>query len=78
MVKVLTSMSSILVSQYSCLGPCCPLINCATSAGVNIHHVEFEGRATWGKTMPKNDVDEDGNGTFTPFRDLLGLVLTFI
>ena len=30
--------------------------------GINIHHVEFEGRAKWGKTMPANDVDEDGNG----------------
>jgi cerevisin len=30
--------------------------------GINIKHVEFEGRARWGKTMPKNDVDEDGNG----------------
>jgi len=30
--------------------------------GINIHHVEFEGRASWGKTMPQNDVDEDGNG----------------
>lgn len=34
--------------------------------GINIHHVEFEGRARWGKTMPANDVDEDGNGTFLP------------
>ncbi|PWN48236.1 hypothetical protein IE53DRAFT_389580 [Violaceomyces palustris] len=30
--------------------------------GININHVEFEGRARWGKTMPQNDVDEDGNG----------------
>jgi len=30
--------------------------------GINIHHVEFEGRASWGKTIPKDDVDEDGNG----------------
>ncbi|KAF9222479.1 hypothetical protein BS17DRAFT_802996 [Gyrodon lividus] len=30
--------------------------------GINIHHVEFEGRASWGKTVPTNDVDEDGNG----------------
>jgi len=59
-------------------GQACLLINCAPSAGINIHHVEFEGRATWGKTMPKNDVDEDGNGMHTPFRDLLGSVLTFI
>lgn len=30
--------------------------------GVNIDHVEFEGRARWGKTIPKNDQDIDGNG----------------
>lgn len=24
--------------------------------------MEFEGRASWGKTIPLNDVDEDGNG----------------
>ncbi|KAF7428899.1 serine protease [Pleurotus ostreatus] len=30
--------------------------------GININHVEFEGRAFWGKTIPQNDVDEDGNG----------------
>lgn len=30
--------------------------------GINTAHVEFEGRAVWGKTMPLNDEDEDGNG----------------
>ncbi|KAJ7658531.1 peptidase S8/S53 domain-containing protein [Mycena rosella] len=30
--------------------------------GINIKHVEFQGRASWGKTIPENDVDEDGNG----------------
>ncbi|KAI0753438.1 peptidase S8/S53 domain-containing protein [Daedaleopsis nitida] len=30
--------------------------------GINVNHVEFEGRASWGKTIPSNDVDEDGNG----------------
>jgi len=30
--------------------------------GINIEHVEFEGRAYWGKTIPRHDVDEDGNG----------------
>ena len=30
--------------------------------GVNIEHVEFQGRARWGKTIPKNDQDIDGNG----------------
>ncbi|KAF9563017.1 hypothetical protein CPC08DRAFT_742016 [Agrocybe pediades] len=30
--------------------------------GINTAHVEFEGRASWGATMPVNDEDEDGNG----------------
>ncbi|KAJ7188904.1 serine-type endopeptidase [Mycena filopes] len=30
--------------------------------GINIAHQEFQGRASWGKTIPQNDVDEDGNG----------------
>jgi cerevisin len=30
--------------------------------GVNIHHNEFEGRAKWGKTIPKGSKDYDGNG----------------
>jgi cerevisin len=30
--------------------------------GINIHHVEFGGRAFWGKTIPANDEDIDGNG----------------
>jgi cerevisin len=30
--------------------------------GINIRHQEFEGRAHWGKTIPQNDEDEDGNG----------------
>lgn len=30
--------------------------------GINVKHVEFEGRASWGKTVPENDEDEDGNG----------------
>ena len=30
--------------------------------GIYINHVEFEGRASWGKTIPQNDVDEDDNG----------------
>ncbi|KAH7102193.1 peptidase S8/S53 domain-containing protein [Auriculariales sp. MPI-PUGE-AT-0066] len=33
--------------------------------GVNIKHVEFEGRAVWGKTIPTDasDVDNNGHGT---------------
>jgi cerevisin len=30
--------------------------------GTNIEHVDFEGRAHWGKTIPAGDSDEDGNG----------------
>ncbi|KAJ3105754.1 serine protease [Phlyctochytrium planicorne] len=30
--------------------------------GINIEHVEFEGRAVWGTTVPENDEDVDGNG----------------
>ncbi len=30
--------------------------------GTNIEHVDFEGRASWGKTIPKGDEDVDGNG----------------
>jgi cerevisin len=30
--------------------------------GTNIDHVDFEGRAHWGKTIPVGDEDVDGNG----------------
>lgn len=30
--------------------------------GTNYEHVDFEGRAHWGKTIPRGDPDEDGNG----------------
>lgn len=30
--------------------------------GTNIEHVDFEGRANWGKTIPAGDEDIDGNG----------------
>ncbi|KAJ5398693.1 hypothetical protein PENPOL_c001G06282 [Penicillium polonicum] len=30
--------------------------------GTNTKHVDFEGRAKWGKTIPQGDADEDGNG----------------
>lgn len=30
--------------------------------GTNVNHVDFEGRAHWGKTVPRGDEDEDGNG----------------
>ncbi|KAJ5649606.1 Subtilisin-like serine protease [Penicillium longicatenatum] len=30
--------------------------------GTYVDHVDFEGRATWGKTIPQGDEDADGNG----------------
>ncbi|KAK1964167.1 subtilase [Colletotrichum eremochloae] len=30
--------------------------------GTNVDHVDFEGRAKWGKTIPSGDQDADGNG----------------
>lgn len=30
--------------------------------GTNVDHVDFEGRASWGQTIPENDSDSDGNG----------------
>ncbi|CDH60383.1 serine protease [Lichtheimia corymbifera JMRC:FSU:9682] len=30
--------------------------------GINVDHVDFEGRAKWGQTVPSGDEDEDGNG----------------
>jgi cerevisin len=30
--------------------------------GTNVDHVDFEGRARWGKTIPTGDEDADGNG----------------
>jgi len=30
--------------------------------GTNVDHIDFEGRAHWGKTIPNNDEDADGNG----------------
>ena len=30
--------------------------------GVNIAHKDFEGRASWGKTLPLNDTDIDDHG----------------
>ncbi|KAI8065697.1 serine protease 1 [Gongronella butleri] len=30
--------------------------------GINVEHVDFEGRAEWGQTIPSGDEDEDGNG----------------
>jgi len=30
--------------------------------GVNVDHIDFEGRAKWGATIPQGDKDIDGNG----------------
>ncbi|AOA60634.1 Vacuolar proteinase B [Komagataella phaffii CBS 7435] len=30
--------------------------------GIHVTHKEFQGRASWGKTIPAGDVDDDGNG----------------
>lgn len=40
--------------------------------GINIDHLEFEGRASWGKTIPENDVDKDGNGHGTHCAGTIG------
>lgn len=40
--------------------------------GVYIDHPDFEGRAHWGKTIPKNDVDEDANGHGTHCAGTIG------
>ncbi|KAI3404611.2 hypothetical protein KGF56_002606 [Candida oxycetoniae] len=40
--------------------------------GVNIKHVEFAGRAKWGKTIPYGDADEDGNGHGTHCAGTIG------
>jgi len=40
---------------------------------IKIHHVEFEGRASWGITVPQGDVDEDANGHGTHYAGTVGL-----
>jgi cerevisin len=30
--------------------------------GINVDHIDFDGRAIWGKTVPSGDSDSDGNG----------------
>merc|ERR1711881_644679 len=41
--------------------------------GTNIAHVDFEGRASWGKTIPANDADEDGRGHGRQAQGLQGI-----
>lgn len=40
--------------------------------GINIEHEDFEGRAVWGFTAPKNDGDVDGNGHGTHVASTIG------
>ena len=40
--------------------------------GINIHHLEFGDRASWGVTIPQNDVDNDANGHGTHCAGILG------
>ncbi|KIK69046.1 hypothetical protein GYMLUDRAFT_91448 [Collybiopsis luxurians FD-317 M1] len=40
--------------------------------GVDVEHEEFEGRAHWGATIPKNDVDKDANGHGTHCAGTIG------
>jgi len=40
--------------------------------GINVDHVDFEGRAKWGKTIPKNDEDVDANGHGTHVAGTVG------
>lgn len=40
--------------------------------GVNVDHVEFGGRATWGSTVPSGDADVDGNGHGTHCAGTIG------
>jgi cerevisin len=40
--------------------------------GANTDHVDFEGRAHWGKTIPQNDEDIDGNGHGTHCSGTIG------
>ena len=40
--------------------------------GTNVEHVDFEGRAYWGKTIPANDEDLDGNGHGTHCSGTIG------
>jgi len=40
--------------------------------GVNVNHVDFGGRASWGSTIPENDQDMDGNGHGTHCAGTIG------
>ena len=40
--------------------------------GINIGHEQFGGRAVWGKTIPMDDEDIDGNGHGTHCAGIIG------
>ncbi|KKK11931.1 hypothetical protein P175DRAFT_0425782 [Aspergillus ochraceoroseus IBT 24754] len=40
--------------------------------GINVDHEDFEGRASWGATIPTNDEDADGNGHGTHCSGTIG------
>ena len=40
--------------------------------GTNTEHVDFEGRAQWGETIPSGDPDQDGNGHGTHCSGTIG------
>ncbi|KAF9107880.1 serine protease [Mortierella sp. AM989] len=42
--------------------------------GINVRHDEFEGRASWGATIPTGDADVDGNGHGTHCAGTIGSV----
>jgi cerevisin len=50
------------VITHAVVPPDTTLRSYVIDTGIYIGHSEFEGRARWGKTMPKNDSDTDGNG----------------
>ncbi|KAG0345163.1 serine protease [Podila humilis] len=40
--------------------------------GISVKHEEFQGRASWGKTIPQGDQDQDGNGHGTHCAGTIG------
>ena len=40
--------------------------------GVYVEHEEFEGRARWGKVIPKNDIEIDSHGHGTHCAGTIG------
>lgn len=42
--------------------------------GINVDHIEFQGRAHWGKTIPSGSKDYDGNGVSQGLKSCGGTV----